>query len=288
MVAQIPRTSPVARNGRGWLARLHACCPPGVSLTARCSRRTIEWGRDLVGAGGKFAAVGPATTSMGWNMRRTCETAVTVALLLVAGCGGRSYELRLNRTIEYMKYQKKLDQFLGPAPTQGRWSALSIYVRPPKPLTESKEFQLTVVEPGQYDLAASFVEPQKKGLHVLARKKQPKDAAKKKAPTAADTAVRGDFNGDVITLINSVYGVELQKGDKKKQEEKKRDNTFQHQFFNVPDGTKTVHLFLYKNDPYDVALVFRIPARRTGEHDHPDEPLPGVVRRRQEGRRLGP
>jgi hypothetical protein len=184
---------------------------------------------------------------------------VTAVLVLVAGCA-RTYDVRLNRTLDDMKYRKKLDYFLNPAPTQGAWAGLSIYLRPPKPLQEAKEFQLTVLEqPGQYDLASSFLETQsKESLHVLARKKQPKTTAKKKAPTPADTAVRGDFTSDVLALVNNVYGSEL-KIDKKKPEEKKRSNSFQHLLAAPGDGTKTIQVYLYKNDPYDVALIFEYP-----------------------------
>ena len=109
-----------------------------------------------------------------------------------------------------MKYQKKLDDNLTDAPTKGKLEELQIYVRPPKNMTgPTQTFQMTVVEPGKFDVESSFIEQDKQSLHLLARVKRPKTPSKK-APTPAETTPRGDFNTDVVELVKNVYGTELE------------------------------------------------------------------------------
>ena len=126
-------------------------------------------------------------------MRRVMAMVATTILVLSGGCGSKSYEYRLDRTLESMRYRKRLDDNLMPPPAKGiaPFEELSIFLRPPKNLAQSKEFQMTVLEPGQFDLESSFFEEKMQNLHVLARVKKPKRPASKKpaAPTPADTAV---------------------------------------------------------------------------------------------------
>ena len=125
------------------------------------------------------------------------------------GCGTQSYETRLEKTLDNMKYQKRLDDNLSDAATKGKLEQLQIYVRPPKSMTgPTQTFQLTGVEPGKYDVESSFIEPEKQSLHVLARVKQPKSPSKK-APSQPETP-RNDFNSDVMELLRNVYGAELE------------------------------------------------------------------------------
>jgi len=185
----------------------------------------------------------------------------TTVLVLSGGCGSKSYEFRLDRTLENMRYRKRLDDNLMPPPAKGiaPFEELGIFLRPPKDLTQSKEFQMTVLEPGQFDLQSSFFEEKKQNLHVLARVKQPKSASKKApAPTPADTAVRGDFNQDVIGIVGNVYGVadDLEVG--KFKEVTKKANKFRYHTFAT--GDKNVQVYLYKFDPYEVALIFDYPS----------------------------
>src|SRR5208283_6072690 len=140
-------------------------------------------------------------------MKRAVAVLLGVGLVLVLGCGTQSYETRLDKTLDNMKYQKRLDDSLGDAATKGKLEQLGIYVRPPKSMTPTETFQLTVVEPGKYDVESSFIEPEKQSLHILARVKRPKTPSKK-APTKAETP-RGEFNSDVVELIKNVYGAEL-------------------------------------------------------------------------------
>ncbi len=189
-------------------------------------------------------------------MRRVFAMVATTALLLSTGCGVKVYEERLNRTLEEMKYRKRLDDRLMPASTKGKMEQLLIYLRPPKTLQgPGKEFQLAVIEPGKFDVTESYYEPEKQSLHVLARVKRPKGPdSKKAAANPAETATRGEFNADVIAVLNSVYSLDIDLA--KAKEEPKRRNKFKRLAFEA--NGKNVEVFLYgsKTSPYEVALVF--------------------------------
>jgi hypothetical protein len=190
-------------------------------------------------------------------MKRAAAVVLGVSLVLILGCGTQSYETRLETTLDNMKYQKRLDDNLGAAATKGKLEQLQIYVRPPKNMTgPTQTFQLTVVEPGKYDVEASFIEPEKPSLHILARVKRPKTPSKK-APAKPETP-RQEFNSDVIDLLKNVYGAE-QLDLSKFKPETKRNNTFKYYLLDL--NVKTVQVYLYgsKNDPYEVALIFEYP-----------------------------
>ncbi len=195
-------------------------------------------------------------------MRRVMAMVATMIFVLSGGCGSNSYEYRLNATLDSMRYRKRLDDNLMPPPPKGiaPFEELSIFLRPPKNLAQSKEFQMTVLEPGQFDLQSSFFEENKQNLHVLARVKKPKSPASKKpaAPTPGDTAVRGEFNRDVVGLVGNVFGVADDLGIEKFKEVEKTPNKFK--FYTFPTSGKTVQVYLYKFDPYEVALIFDFPS----------------------------
>jgi len=197
-------------------------------------------------------------------MWRIIAIVTTTALVLGGGCGSKSYEYRLEKTYEAMKYRKRLDDNLMPPPAKGAapFEELSIFLRPPKNMEQAKEFQMTTsLQPGQFDLESSFFEAKKQNLHVLARVKRPKKPASKKAaaPTPAETATRGDFNRDVISLVGPAYGVSDELAIEKFKEISKKSNKFRHHAFASND--QTVQVYLYKFDPYEVALIFAYPTK---------------------------
>ena len=117
-------------------------------------------------------------------MRRLLSMMVTTGILLAGGCA-KSYDIRLEKTLQRMKYEKRLKDNLVDAP-KGKFETLLIYIRPPKNLVgPTKEFQLSAIDPGRFDLTESFFETdskdntEKQKLHVLARVKRPKVAAAK-------------------------------------------------------------------------------------------------------------
>jgi hypothetical protein len=192
-------------------------------------------------------------------MRRVLAMSVTAALLMAAGCGSKSYEVRLNKTLEDMRYRKRLDDNLMPAPTKGKFEELLIFVRPPKNLQQTKTFMLGTPEPGQFDLDASFDEPQKQSMHLLARVKRPKapDSKTKKAEAAPTN--RGDFNRDVLALLNNYYGTQDLTVEKFK-EETHMTNKFKRHVFSANNKNVQVYLYGPKGDPYEVAFVFEFPS----------------------------
>lgn len=194
-------------------------------------------------------------------MRRvlTVLASAATAVVLVGGCGGKSYDIRLNRTLERMKYEKRLNENLMPAPEE-KFKLLSIYVRPPKSLEKSKEFLLTALEPGRFDLSESFQEKDKQSMHVLARVKRAKSTAKKKAgdkpePPAIEP---GRLAADVVAILNGVYGVELDPL-KAKEVTKKEINVFKHLKFEGNGKVVQLYMNVVKNNPYEVALIFEYP-----------------------------
>ena len=160
-------------------------------------------------------------------MKRLSAIALGAGLVLAVGCGTQNYDFRLERTLDHMAYQKKLNDNLNDAPTKGKLEELQIYVRPPKDMTgPTQTFQMTVVEPGRFDVESSFIEQDKQSLHLLARVKRPKTPSKK-APTPAETAPRGDFNTDVIELVKNAYGTELSKRQVQGREDAEREQHVQ-------------------------------------------------------------
>jgi hypothetical protein len=190
-------------------------------------------------------------------MRRVLAMLATMALLMIGGCGSKSYEARLDQTLEDIKYQDRLNKLLMPALTKGKWEELSIYLRPPKNLSQTKAWMLVEPEPGKFDLEASFDEPKKQSMHVLARVKRAKKPGKKAAPTPADTVDRTNFTGDVLAILNEFYKPPEDLTPTKFKAESKKKNEFKFHGMTVND--KNVQIYLYKKDPYEVALIFEFP-----------------------------
>src|SRR5205807_1044860 len=125
----------------------------------------------------------------------------TMTMVVIGfGCGSRSYQARLDKTFAQMQYQDRLDKALMP-PAKDKLEQNLIYLRPPKNLAKMNEFSLTVLEPGKFDIAETFVENDGAKLHVLARVKKIKDPSKKKAQAAEPPPT--DFNADVLSLVSN-------------------------------------------------------------------------------------
>ena len=186
-------------------------------------------------------------------MRRIVAMMVSGVLLVASGCSN-SYQIRLEKTLEEMKYNKRLDDNLEPASAEGKLKELAIFVRPPKPPAPSKEFLLGEVPAGVFDETKTFFEGQKAFLHVIARVKQAKKPAAKGA-TAEPPAARGPFNTDVIAVLKAIYPDEEGLAPEKFKDDPKKGNAFRRVIFE--NNGKRVEVYLYKLDPYDVALIFQ-------------------------------
>jgi hypothetical protein len=182
-------------------------------------------------------------------MRRLLALLTSGMVVFVVGCGSRSYQARLDKTYALLQYQDRVDKALMPAAKESLEQNL-IYIRPPKNLAKMKEFSLTVLEPGKFDVAETFVEGDALKLHVLARVKKLKDPKKKAAAEPPAT----DFRGDILSIINNIFSVELD-GNKAKEETKKK-NKFRHLSFEVSGKVVQVYLYGDKATSHQVALVF--------------------------------
>jgi hypothetical protein len=201
-------------------------------------------------------------------MRRVSVLLFSASLLIATGCGLKRYEQRMDLSLEKLKYDKRLNDNLAPPPTDPKFQELGIYVRPPKGLDQTKVFFLPEVLPGLYDVEASFVDAQKQQMHIVARNKQ---AAKKPVPkgqTAPPKTPRNDFNADVLGMLGAFYGVTEEVQPSKLKDETKKPppgvgagNKFKRLLLQVPNGPSTndVQVYLYKQEPYDVALIFAFP-----------------------------
>lgn len=195
---------------------------------------------------------------MRWSVARMA----LVAVLVVSGCGTKSYETRLEKTLAKKRYVKRLDDNLMPAPAESRLKQYQVYVRPPKSLTgPAKTFSLSQPEDGKFDLAESYSDASKASLHVLARVKQPKGAAGKKA--APPPTNRGDFNVDVYSLLGGYYNLELDPAAAK--DETKRKNKFKRLTFEGNGKNVLVYLSGTKSSTHEVALIFEYPKSETSK-----------------------
>ena len=220
-------------------------------------------------------------------MRRIGVVLVSAGLVAAWGCAG-SYNGRLTKTLDDMRYRKRLDDMLMPPPTDAKFRDLLIYVRPPKSLQPSKEFLLPL-EADKFDLATSFLEspggsatpapsdqppaagepakqgePPKHSMHIVARVKRPKNPAAKKK--IAEPANRREFTTDLLALLNSAPAPQPEvtldkfKATTKGRPGSSKKNEFRTYSFAV--GAKNVQVYIYapKGDPYEVALIFEYPS----------------------------
>jgi hypothetical protein len=186
-------------------------------------------------------------------MRRVWVVMALLVIVAVPGCGRKSYEERLDKTIEQLKYTRRLNKELMPPPSEKKFQDLGIYLRPPKDQALAKTVQLPVSE-GQFDLDASFNDKVDSVLHVLARVKMPKKAAAKGAPPPPPPPQRGEFVGDVLGVLSGVFGSPEGLQTPKFSEEVKKGNRFRRLIFTAND--KEVRVYTYKQENSEVALIF--------------------------------
>jgi len=195
-------------------------------------------------------------------MRRAFAIMASACLVLVIGCS--DYELRLQKTYEEMKYQKRLRDNLADAPTKGLLQQDAIYVRPPKGLQgPTQTFNLTVVDPGKYDIENSFIDQEKKAsLHLLARIKKPKAPPDRKKPAQATEATpRGKFIDDVVELVKAAYGVEVTSAQLRPETKTHANRENAYKAAKLDLGDKEVQVYVYgdENSTHQVALIFEYP-----------------------------
>jgi hypothetical protein len=193
-------------------------------------------------------------------MKRAFAILAGVSLVLVLGCA-QDYDIRMSKTIENKRYQKRLNENLEGPPTKTNLQTVNIFVRPPKGLQgPAKAFQLAVVEPGRFDIEDTFFDAQKQAsLHILARVNLPKTQSKK-APAAAE-AQRGDFVADVLDLLKTVYSADLDQSRLKPESKSHGGRTNSFKALTLDSNTKEVKVYFFgdKNSPEKVVLIFEYP-----------------------------
>lgn len=207
-------------------------------------------------------------------MKRLLGVGLMAALIVIVGCS--KYEKRLDVTIERMKYQQRLDQYLKPAEA-GKFQELGIHLRVPQGLDPAREVTI-VPEEGLFDLVANFVDnaaaggaeakegappPQPLRLNVLARVKR-KKAPPKKGEAPPPEVPRGEFKADVRALLAASLGNPEDAQNKADAAERKRLNEYRRLIFTAGNGN-TIRVYFYKQGEYDTALIWNLPpgAERT-------------------------
>ena len=198
-------------------------------------------------------------------MRRAWVMIAVSTLVALGGCGRKSYEERLGKTLEKLDYDRRLKKnLMEPPKGEKKFTDLAIYVRAPKEEALTKAGQLPVAE-GQFDLDASFNDAKDNStMHLLARVKQAKKAATKGAPPVAAPPPRGDFAPEVLRVLSDVFGSpEALQGTPKFSDESRRGgNRFKRLIFNAND--KEVKLYTYKQGAHEVALIFVYDPKQKG------------------------
>jgi hypothetical protein len=184
-----------------------------------------------------------------------------LVLGMVLGCG--DYDSRLARTLDEMRYRKRLDDNLIDAPTKGKLQELAIFVRPPKSLKgPTQTFGMTVVEPGKFDLENSFIDQEKQdSFHLLARVVRPKPPTPKKGAAQPEQTPRGKFIDDVIELVKNAYGVDVEPNQLKAESKTHGNRTNNFKGKTIDLSAKRVQIYIYGDEkaPYQVALIFEYP-----------------------------
>jgi hypothetical protein len=195
-------------------------------------------------------------------MKRVLAVSVGVSFVLAIGCS--DYDIRLEKTLEEKKYEKRLNTNLEAAPTKGKLQGDEIFVRPPLGLQIAQAFVLTAAETQKFDIENSFID-QKKGtsLHVVARTKKPKGppSTKKGAAAAEQPAVRGKFIDDVVELVKAAYNVELAPAGLKSESKKHGNRANDYKAVKLDLTTKVVEVYVFTepNGIHDVAMIFEYP-----------------------------
>jgi hypothetical protein len=208
-------------------------------------------------------------------MKRLLACLLTMCLIFL-GCG-QSYKQRLGQTLENLRYRQRLDQNLITAPV-GKFKDLQVYIRPPKPLEEAKEFQLPSAAVDQFDIAKSFFgsptsapEGQAKEkqaepaavlrLHVLARVKRPKKPTKKGEAPPPEGIPVAQFVPDVRTIVGTDFGnADAATTATLKNERVGKNNEFKRIFFTSPNNNDEIRMYFYTQGDYHIALVWDVPA----------------------------
>jgi hypothetical protein len=183
-------------------------------------------------------------------MRRFWILIAITLLTATAGCDA-DYNRRLATATDNLKFVARINKNLTEAPTSPGFDQIPLFIRPPRPMALAQEFQLAAVNvPGQFDLAATFLDPQDNKLHVLARFKKARRTAKNAPPPQP----RGPFKAEIMGILGGVYGITGGKFNPDKQS----PNTFERMDIKLQND-RFAQVYLYTKGDLDVALIWDYP-----------------------------
>jgi hypothetical protein len=195
-------------------------------------------------------------------MKRVIAVLASAFFVVVIGCS--DYDIRMGKTLEEMRYAKRLNTNLEEAPTKGTLQGDDIYIRPPLGLKGPMQaFALTGTDPGKFDIENSFSDAAKgTSLHVVARVKKPKaPPSAKKAAAPVETVPRGKFIDDVVELVKAAYNVELAPTEFKPESKAhlSRENAYKARKLDLTTKQVEVYVYTESNNVREVALIFEFP-----------------------------
>jgi hypothetical protein len=195
-------------------------------------------------------------------MKRILGLLASVSLFLVVGCA-RDYDIRLDKTLANLRYQKRLDSNLEKPPeAKSNLVGANVYVRPPLGLKgPTKEIGLQGVDAEKFDITTSFISDSAT-LHLLVRVDKPKAAPKKKgAETTPPPPTRGDFTADVLDTIKNAYGADIASSKLKSESKGHEGRTNNFKTLSLDLTAKEIKAYIMgeKNSPAQVALIFEYP-----------------------------
>jgi hypothetical protein len=194
-------------------------------------------------------------------MKRALAVLASASFVLAIGC--RDYDIRLEKTLEERKYEKRLNENLEAAPSTGMLKGDSIFVRPPLGLEgPTQAFGLTGAEAGRFDIENSFIDAKKgTSLHVVARVKKPKASPNAKKAAPAEPVGRGKFLDDVVELVKAAYSIELAPAELKNEPHSHGNRVNDYKAVKKDLTTKDVEVYVYSepNGIHEVALIFEFP-----------------------------
>jgi hypothetical protein len=209
-------------------------------------------------------------------MRRLLALAALSILSIVPlGCGFASYEARLEATERRLKDEMTINAVLAGA-MQGSFAENKIYFRAPQGLAQAAGFQPIPLNPGYFEVEASFIPPGSEGqlaggpfqIHILARRDSQEQEPGQETPEQPPVP-RGDFRSDVLGVLAEVYGPEVATAPLEQvsktiwpRSEPARSIPFERATLTDPNQ-QLVHIYFYNeesgNATYNVALIWEFP-----------------------------
>ena len=195
-------------------------------------------------------------------MKRVLAVLAGASFVLAIGCS--DYDIRLEKTLEEKKYEKRLNTNLEAAPTKGKLQGDEIFVRPPLGLQIAQAFVLPAAETQKFDIENSFID-QKKGtsLHVVREPRSPRarPAPRRGRRPPSNPPPSGANSSTTLSSwsrppIASSCAAGLKSESKKHGN---RANDYKAVKLDLTTKVVEVYVFTESNGIHDVAMIFEYP-----------------------------